>query len=209
MQAARGAAWPVLRASLGRPCPRPHELRPLEWVLRRSHREEAVEPSLPGTPVLSFGTAGCNLACRFCQNWDISKSREVNTLADAASPEWVAATALALGCRSVAFTYNDPVIFMEYAIDARAGGAAIAAWVTWHHRCGSPRRLPEPTGSAETCSRAPREAGGASGYRCCSDRKGPLVRHIRQGLLLLPESSSASPGAHECVGRGTPGPHRS
>jgi pyruvate formate lyase activating enzyme len=72
---------------------------------------------LPGTPVLSFGTAGCNLACRFCQNWDISKSREIETLADAASPDAIAARAVVLGCRSVAFTYNDPVIFMEYAID--------------------------------------------------------------------------------------------
>ena len=72
---------------------------------------------LPGTPVLSFGTAGCNLACRFCQNWDISKSREIDTLADAASPAQIAAAALRLGCRSVAFTYNDPVIFMEYAMD--------------------------------------------------------------------------------------------
>jgi pyruvate formate lyase activating enzyme len=72
---------------------------------------------LPGTPVLSFGTAGCNLACRFCQNWDISKSREIDTLGSAAAPEQLAATARALGCRSVAFTYNDPVIFMEYAMD--------------------------------------------------------------------------------------------
>jgi pyruvate formate lyase activating enzyme len=72
---------------------------------------------LPGTPVLSFGTAGCNLACKFCQNWDISKSREMDTLADAAQPELIAQVADELGCRSVAFTYNDPVIFMEYAID--------------------------------------------------------------------------------------------
>ncbi len=72
---------------------------------------------LPGTPVFSFGTAGCNLSCKFCQNWDISKSRETNTLADNASPEQIAATAEELGCRSVAFTYNDPVIFHEYAID--------------------------------------------------------------------------------------------
>ncbi|HET6713458.1 MAG TPA: AmmeMemoRadiSam system radical SAM enzyme [Actinomycetota bacterium] len=72
---------------------------------------------LPGTPVLSFGTAGCNLACRFCQNWDISKSRDVDTLADEASPEALAEAAVRLGCRSVAFTYNDPVIFLEYAID--------------------------------------------------------------------------------------------
>jgi len=72
---------------------------------------------LPGTPVLSFGTAGCNLACKFCQNWDISKSREWDTLADAASPGTIARAAEQLGCRSVAYTYNDPVIFMEYAID--------------------------------------------------------------------------------------------
>jgi pyruvate formate lyase activating enzyme len=72
---------------------------------------------LPGTPILSFGTAGCNLSCRFCQNWDISKSREIDTLADTASPETIALAARELGCRSVAFTYNDPVIFMEYAID--------------------------------------------------------------------------------------------
>lgn len=72
---------------------------------------------LPGTPVLSFGTAGCNLACKFCQNWDISKSREIDTLADQASPEKIARIAKQLGCQSVAFTYNDPVIFLEYAID--------------------------------------------------------------------------------------------
>ena len=72
---------------------------------------------LPGTAVLSFGTAGCNLTCKFCQNWDISKSREIDTLADAASPETVARAAEQLGCRSVAFTYNDPVIFLEYAVD--------------------------------------------------------------------------------------------
>jgi pyruvate formate lyase activating enzyme len=72
---------------------------------------------LPGTPVLSFGTAGCNLACKFCQNWDISKSREMDTLADEASPEKIARVAKELGCRSVAYTYNDPVIFHEYAID--------------------------------------------------------------------------------------------
>jgi pyruvate formate lyase activating enzyme len=72
---------------------------------------------LPGSAVLSFGTAGCNLSCRFCQNWDISKSREIDTLADAASPEAIAQAAEELGCASVAFTYNDPVIFLEYAVD--------------------------------------------------------------------------------------------
>ena len=72
---------------------------------------------LPGTPVLSFGTAGCNLACKFCQNWDISKSRELDRLQDEASPEAIAQAASDSGCRSVAYTYNDPVIFLEYAID--------------------------------------------------------------------------------------------
>jgi pyruvate formate lyase activating enzyme len=72
---------------------------------------------LPGTSVLSFGTAGCNLGCRFCQNWDISKAR----LADRASVVHTAAEvvdlAVAEGCPSVAFTYNDPVIWAEWAID--------------------------------------------------------------------------------------------
>lgn len=74
----------------------------------------------PGTPVLSFGTAGCNLACRFCQNWDISKSRQLDTLADVADPATIARAARDTGCTSVAFTYNDPVIFLEYAVDVAA-----------------------------------------------------------------------------------------
>lgn len=97
---------------------------------------------LPGTPVLSFGTAGCNLACKFCQNWDISKSREIDTLADQAPPEKIARVAKQLGCKSVAFTYNDPVIFLEYAIDvAKAchdiGVKAVA--VTAGYICPEPR----------------------------------------------------------------------
>ena len=98
---------------------------------------------LPGSAVLSFGTAGCNLACRFCQNWDISKSREVDTLADAASPEDIARAAQAFGCRSVAFTYNDPVIFLEYAVDVadacHARGINAVA-VTAGYICPEPRR---------------------------------------------------------------------
>ncbi|HWO70360.1 MAG TPA: AmmeMemoRadiSam system radical SAM enzyme [Actinomycetota bacterium] len=97
---------------------------------------------LPGTPVLSFGTAGCNLGCRFCQNWDISKSREVDTLAQEASPEEIARAAERLGCPSVAFTYNDPVIFMEYAIDVadacHARGIRAVA-VTAGYMCPEPR----------------------------------------------------------------------
>ena len=97
---------------------------------------------LPGTPVLSFGTAGCNLACKFCQNWDISKSRQVDTLADAATPETIARAARRLGCRSVAFTYNDPVIFHEYAIDVaqachEVGVRCVA--VTAGYVCPEPR----------------------------------------------------------------------
>src|ERR1700675_871916 len=76
---------------------------------------------LPGTPVFSFGTAGCNLTCKFCQNYDISKAREIDRLIQDATPMMIANAARQLGCRSVAFTYNDPVIFLEYAVDtARA-----------------------------------------------------------------------------------------
>jgi pyruvate formate lyase activating enzyme len=71
----------------------------------------------PGTSVLSFGTAGCNLACKFCQNWDISKSRDMDKMMDQASPEAIAVAAEQSGCKSVAFTYNDPIIFAEYAMD--------------------------------------------------------------------------------------------
>jgi pyruvate formate lyase activating enzyme len=72
---------------------------------------------LPGTPVLSFGTAGCNLTCKFCQNWDISKARDLDRIQDFASPQAIVEAVVRSGCRSVAFTYNDPVIFLEYAID--------------------------------------------------------------------------------------------
>jgi pyruvate formate lyase activating enzyme len=71
----------------------------------------------PGTSVLSFGTAGCNLGCRFCQNWDISKARADDRLQSWAAPEAVVEAAQQQGCKSIAFTYNDPVIFAEYAID--------------------------------------------------------------------------------------------
>lgn len=75
----------------------------------------------PGSAVLSFGTAGCNLGCRFCQNWSISKATEVEKLSDQATPEGIARAALLHGCQSVAFTYNDPVLWAEYALDvARA-----------------------------------------------------------------------------------------
>ena len=71
----------------------------------------------PGSSILSFGTAGCNLGCKFCQNWDISKSKEWDRLNDQADPKTIAKAAKTLDCKSVAFTYNDPVIFAEYAMD--------------------------------------------------------------------------------------------
>ncbi len=85
-------------------CVDPVEKKPLNYFL-------------PGTPILSFGTAGCNLTCKFCQNWDISKSRAFDKLQAKASPDLIAKAAVQTGCKSVAFTYNDPVIFIEYAID--------------------------------------------------------------------------------------------
>lgn len=94
--------------------------------------------------MLSFGTAGCNLACKFCQNWDISKSQQMDRLADQASPEQLATAAVKHGARSIAFTYNDPVIFLEYAIDAaqaaQAAGVKSVA-VTAGYVCDAPRRL--------------------------------------------------------------------
>jgi pyruvate formate lyase activating enzyme len=97
----------------------------------------------PGSSILSFGTAGCNLACKFCQNWDISKSRDIDRLADAASPETIARAAREAGCKSVAFTYNDPVIFAEYAMDAAdachaLGVQAVAVTAGYIH--DAPRR---------------------------------------------------------------------
>ncbi|HWI53633.1 MAG TPA: AmmeMemoRadiSam system radical SAM enzyme [Symbiobacteriaceae bacterium] len=97
---------------------------------------------LPGSTVLSFGTAGCNLTCKFCQNWSMSKSREMETLAAEASPVQIAEAARRMGCASVAFTYNDPVIFHEYAIDVakachEVGVRTVA--VTAGYVCPEPR----------------------------------------------------------------------
>ncbi len=96
----------------------------------------------PGTPVLSFGTAGCNLACRFCQNWDISKARRFDALTDLASPARIARMAAELSCRSVAFTYNDPVVFHEYAVDVARACHAVdvrTVAVTAGYVCSEPR----------------------------------------------------------------------
>ena len=97
----------------------------------------------PGSSILSFGTAGCNLACKFCQNWDISKSRDMDRLADQATPEAIAVAAKQYGCKSVAFTYNDPVIFAEYAMDIadacrEQGVQAVAVTAGYIH--AEPRR---------------------------------------------------------------------
>jgi pyruvate formate lyase activating enzyme len=97
---------------------------------------------LPGTPVLSFGTAGCNLTCKFCQNWDISKSREMDRLMDQAPPDAIAAAAKRSGARSVAYTYNDPVIFFEYALDTAAACRALGVMnvaVSAGYICAAPR----------------------------------------------------------------------
>lgn len=98
---------------------------------------------LPGTPIMSFGTAGCNLACKFCQNWDISKSRDQDRLTKHAPPELIAHAARKMKCSSIAFTYNDPVIFLEYAIDVaqachELGIRSVA--VTAGYICPEPRK---------------------------------------------------------------------
>ncbi len=104
--------------------------------------KKALNHFLPGTPVLSFGTSGCNLGCKFCQNWDISKAREYDVLAECASPEDIARAAERLGCPSVAYTYNDPTIFHEYAVDTalacRARGIKSIA-VSAGYVCPEPR----------------------------------------------------------------------
>ncbi len=98
---------------------------------------------LPGTSALSFGTAGCNLGCLFCQNWDISKSKELDILTQVATPRNIAEAAKKHGCKSVAFTYNDPVVFIEYAIDVakechKLGIKTVA--VTNGYICEKPRK---------------------------------------------------------------------
>ena len=128
---------------------------------------------LPGSAVLSFGTAGCNLACRFCQNWDISKSREIDRLSDAAGPDDIAEAAVRLGCRSVAITYNDPVIFLEYAVDVadacRARGIKAVA-VTAGYLTDAPRRSCSPTSTRRTWTsrRSPTTSTAAPARRTCS-----------------------------------------
>ena len=134
---------------------------------------------LPGTPVLSFGTAGCNLACRFCQNWDISKARRDDVLAARASPEEIAATAVRLGCRSVAFTYNDPVVFHEYAVDAaracRAAGVRTVA-VTAGYVSPEPRR--EFYRHIDAANIDLKSFDDAFYRRVCAGRLGPVLETL-------------------------------
>lgn len=98
---------------------------------------------LPGSSIYSFGTVGCNLLCKFCQNWDISKVREDDILAVSATPQIIAKAAKAQQCKSVAFTYNEPIVFMEYAIDVakechKLGIKTVA--VTNGYICAKPRQ---------------------------------------------------------------------
>ncbi|MBF0124651.1 MAG: AmmeMemoRadiSam system radical SAM enzyme [Magnetococcales bacterium] len=76
---------------------------------------------MPGEAILSLGTVGCNLTCKFCQNWSITKSERGSSLLDrlgeTAMPEQIAAAAASVHCPMVAVTYNEPVVFLEYAVD--------------------------------------------------------------------------------------------
>ena len=97
----------------------------------------------PGSHIFSFGTAGCNLTCKFCQNWDISKSRQMDSLMSQASPEQIALAAKNKNCLSVAYTYNDPIIFHEYAIDVAAACRELGLFsvaVTAGYICPEPRQ---------------------------------------------------------------------
>ena len=135
---------------------------------------------LPGSSVLSFGTAGCNLACKFCQNWDMSKSREMDTLADAASPIQLAKTARDLGCASIAFTYNDPIIFLEYAIDVakacRQEGIRTVA-VTAGYVSSEPRR--EFFAHMDAANVDLKSFSDDFYYRVCGARLAPILETLQ------------------------------
>ena len=130
----------------------------------------------PGTSVLSFGTAGCNLACKFCQNWDISKSREMDRLQDEASPQAIAGAAARLGCKSVAFTYNDPVIFAEYAMDiadaCHASGLCTVAVTAGYIHAGPRRAFFSRMDAANVDLKAFTDDFY---YRVCGGRLGPVL----------------------------------
>ena len=174
---------------------------------------------LPGTPVLSFGTVGCNLACRFCQNWSLSKARDPQAPMAAAPPEAIARGALDLGCRSVAFTYNDPVIFHEYCLDTaqacRALGLRTVA-VSAGYQCPGPGRSSTGTWTPPTStSRASREAfyRAAVRRRACSRCWRPwqyIRRETRTWLeittLLIPGENDSPRGAGARYASGWPAP---
>ena len=95
--------------SLGYASPAALQIDPIE--------KKPLNHFLPGTRVFSLGTAGCNMGCFFCQNWDISKSKSDQVHSTHIPPEDVVALAIRYGCPSIAFTYNEPTIWGEYVID--------------------------------------------------------------------------------------------
>ena len=95
--------------SLGYASPAALQIDPIE--------KKPLNHFLPGTRVFSLGTAGCNMGCFFCQNWDISKSKADQVNSTHISPEEVVLLAIRYGCPSIAFTYNEPTIWGEYVID--------------------------------------------------------------------------------------------
>jgi len=135
---------------------------------------------LPGSPVLSFGTAGCNLSCKFCQNWDISKSRAYDRLQARAAPRAIAEAAVVSECRSVAFTYNDPVIFLEYAVDTalacRERGVHTVA-VTAGYICDEPRR--EFFGVMDAANVDLKAFSEPFYYRLCGGHLEPVLETLR------------------------------
>lgn len=157
---------------------------------------------LPGSAVLSFGTAGCNLSCRFCQNWSISKARDDDTLAESGSPEEIAAAAERLGCPSVAFTYNEPVVFLEYAIDVAEAcherGIRTVA-VTNGYICPEPRaELFERIDAANVDLKS-----FSDGFyrRCCGARLAPVLETLeylaRETEVWLEIASLLIPGLND------------
>ncbi|MHB8411559.1 MAG: AmmeMemoRadiSam system radical SAM enzyme [Candidatus Acidiferrales bacterium] len=95
--------------SLGYASPAAIQIDPIE--------KKPLNHFLPGTKILSMGTAGCNMGCFFCQNWDISKSRSDQVHSTHLEPEQVVELAIHHGCPAIAFTYNEPTIWAEYVID--------------------------------------------------------------------------------------------
>jgi len=96
---------------------------------------------LPGSRILSFGTIGCNLSCDFCQNWDISSADDANVLQERTISSLID-LARQTHCKSIAFTYNEPIVFIEYATDVAAKSRALGLHtvaVTNGYVCGKPR----------------------------------------------------------------------